>query len=383
MNAFAGARHLYLHFPLCAARCPYCAFNVTTSAREWRAVWVDRVLRGVEHHAPAPQSPAWDTVYLGGGTPSLLDVAAEGSPLLKALSIAPGAEVTLEVNPSSAGQAALRAWRDAGVTRLSVGVQSLDEATLRRLGRDHSVADALRTLEDAAAVFGPDAVSADLMVWLQGAEPLRYELRALASLASHLSVYELTLEPATPFYKAHAKGELPFADADARAASYELVAATMQLELGWERYEVSSFAKRRDTESRHNWAYWSGRAFLGLGPGAHSRLRAVDGTLWERVETAGPREWAKLPAHATAARMRALTPTEERHELIMTALRTRKGLDAAQRAHVAPCLDAERVERFVVDGLLQLTTDGALVATPRGLALLDGLVERMVTDYAT
>ena len=365
---------LYVHFPLCRRRCPFCAFNVATEDAAWRPRWKETVLQGLREHALAPLR----SLYLGGGTPSLAHPLEEVAPIVGAVPLEPGAEVTLEVNPSSEHWAAedrLRAFRDAGITRVSVGVQSLDNATLARLGRDHTAPEALAALEAAARVFGPDAVSADLMVWRQTPGELAREMATLASLAHHLSIYELTLEPGTPFHRAHAKGGLPMPTTEEQAELYEAVLESAESR-NWHRYEVSSLAKHRRNESRHNWAYWLGEPFLGLGPGAHSRLRSHDdGRLYERVEEPGVLAWSQGAPHA---RLRPLSGLQERRELVMSALRTRTGISAHQRQWAAPCIDGAVQTQLQEAGLLLTTQSGGLVATRAGLPVLDALLARLL-----
>ncbi len=380
-------RHLYIHFPLCARRCPYCAFNVTTrNDAAWRRPFAATVLDSLPALFGSDGSPlpVFDTVYLGGGTPSLME-PGEVARILSGVQLAPDAEVTLELNPSNVNVQRMRDFAAAGVNRLSVGVQALDDTALVRLGRDHSARDALATLDAAHGLF--ERVSADVMIalplgWRAAAPGVSHELRTLAQRVTHLSVYELTLEHSTAMRRAWDAGTLPMPDADAKAHAYEEVVCTLVDELQWRRYEVSSFAASEAAESRHNWAYWRQRPFLGVGPGAHSRLRGrggVDAPLYERVEIPGPTDWANAPAHARAALLRPLSPAVERKELVLSALRTRVGLTAAQRQHVDPIIDGDQEAALIDGGFLARHGEG-LVATAKGINVLDSLLERLLKD---
>ena len=289
----AGGFGVYVHWPFCAAKCPYCDFNShvrrDVDADRWRRALVAEVAAAA-HEVPGR---VVDTVFFGGGTPSLMPpetVAAVIAAIGEAWTLAPDAEITLEANPTSVEAGRLRGYRDAGVNRLSMGVQALSDADLRALGRMHDVAEAERAFAVARAIF--PRVSFDLIYARQGQtlSDWRSELdRALAMAVDHLSLYQLTIEPGTRFGDLAARGRLrglpdAGAAADMYLATQEACAAA-----GMAGYEISNHA-RPGAESRHNLVYWRYGDYAGIGPGAHGRL-SQGGVRWATEAVRAPEAW--------------------------------------------------------------------------------------------
>jgi oxygen-independent coproporphyrinogen-3 oxidase len=384
---------VYLHVPFCARVCPYCDFAVVAARRlsgrdEER--YVAALLAELAGRAGAFAGRSLETVYFGGGTPALLAPASIAR-LLAAVSDAfPGApsEVTLEANPSTLEQGRLAAFRAAGVDRLSLGVQSFDDAALKRLGRAHRASESHAALA-AAREAGFANLSLDLIVGAPGqtlADVERDLAAAIEAAPQHVSVYALTLEPGTPFARAAGAGRLRVPDDD--LAADMLLAAEARLgAAGLERYEVSSFA-RPGFEARHNRRYWQRRAVLALGVGAHStEPPAPDAPFGAR--SANERELAAWLARVEAGRFAAparevLGAATARGEAAFLALRTREGLVAERFAAEfgAPPRHffAAAIDELVAAGLLAEGSGGDLAPAPRGLAFADALGARFVAE---
>jgi oxygen-independent coproporphyrinogen-3 oxidase len=355
---------LYVHVPFCARRCPYCDFYAV-SALELLPRYVAGL--GVEARQAAPSWPEpFETLYIGGGSPSLL--SREGlTGLLAALApldLSRVREITLEVNPEAVSDQQADLWAEAGVTRLSLGVQTLDERWLGEvLGRGHD-ADQAR---EAAAILQdrPFALSIDLLYGLPSQAPAdwgRDLTRALELSPAHLSAYSLTLEPGTPLARSIAAGLLSPLPPPDKTAELFLLSGQVLAAAGFERYEVSNFAKPGQ-ESRHNLKYWRRTPYLGLGPAAHS----FDGRRrWANVPSV--RRW--LSALTAGARPLAFeeTPDEKavRLEQVMLGLRLAEGLPAALLA------GSPRLEEFIASGHLRLG-EGRLHPTEKGLLVADRL----------
>jgi oxygen-independent coproporphyrinogen-3 oxidase len=359
-------RHLYLHVPFCVRRCCYCDFAVTVDARPPVSDWIEVVARELEllaaHHGWAAP---WtlDTVYCGGGTPSLLGgnaMARLRDRLATTVTWDEGAEWTCEANPESFTTEVARGWREAGVNRISLGAQSFDESVLRWMGRLHGEDGPARALE-AARDAGIENASVDLIFGL----PARLERnwtgdlrKAIALAPRHISLYGLTAERATPLGRWVAEGREALADEDRYAAEYLEAFDTLEA-AGYEGYEVSNFATA-GAESRHNQAYWDGRAYLGLGPGAHS---FVPPRRWWNA-----RDWHEYAARLSAGA--APLADEERVageaaslERTWLALRQRSGLplDGLDTAQGTLAADWEgRGWAVCAGGRLRLTAEGWL-----------------------
>ncbi|MBI3709460.1 MAG: coproporphyrinogen III oxidase, partial [Proteobacteria bacterium] len=323
-------------------------------------------------------------IFFGGGTPSLMGPATVGAIIDRAArhwSLATDIEITLEANPNSAEQAAFAGFRAAGVNRLSLGVQALDDAALRFLGRGHNAAEALAAITLAARHF--DRWSFDLIYArpAQTAASWRAELAAALPLAGdHLSVYQLTIEPGTAFHTAFARGEIRLPGEDEAADLYE----TTQDELaafGLPAYEISNHA-RPGAECRHNLVYWRYDDYVGVGPGAHGRL-TIDGIKTATRQEKAPETWlAAVDArgHGTAER-RAIAPDEAAREALLMGLRLAEGIDGARFAlatgrALADCLDSERLRRLIARGFVHRDAS-RLAATPQGRKVLNAVIAEL------
>ncbi len=372
---------LYLHIPFCSAICPYCDFAVRVGRRDKRQRFVDTLLLEIARHENALEEgtpfASVDTVYLGGGTPSLLepgDLERLLDELRRTFRPRPDTRIYLEANPEDVGAASLEAWRRLGVGTLSLGVQSFDDDELRYLGRRHDAAVARRSVELASAA-GFETLSVDLIYGLpgQGSGAWRRNLERAVELGpDHFSCYELVVHPRTTFGKRHARGELAELPADEQAELFLLTHRALAA-AGYEGYEVSNFARSPAHRSRHNRKYWRHVPYLGLGPSAHSfdgRRRWWNQRLlarWERAVRAGSRP---------VAGEETLAPGDLALETVMLALRTAAGIDLERFEERFGFDLAERnralVARLTADRLLSLER-GRLAPTAEGLAVAECL----------
>jgi oxygen-independent coproporphyrinogen-3 oxidase len=370
-----------VHLPFCSAICPYCDFAVARGTAAKRERFVEALLDEVRLRAeglagePFPGG-AFDSLYLGGGTPSLLapeQLAVILAALRARLPLDAGARLSMEANPEDVTAASLAAWRDLGVHTLTLGVQSFDEGALRFLGRRHDGATARRAV-DAALAGGFAVVGVDLIYGLPGhdADAWRRDLDAAVELGpQHLSCYQLTVHESTPFGRRRARGTLRELPEEGQATLFRLTHERLA-GAGYTAYEVSNFARDTPHRSRHNEKYWRHAPYLGLGPSAHS----FDGARrWWNER--GIDRWRRLLAGAAlpVAGEETLTREELALEHLMLGLRTREGARLADLRRLGVDLAAanrELLDRVVGEGLLRLEED-RLVPTLDGWAVADGL----------
>jgi oxygen-independent coproporphyrinogen-3 oxidase len=373
---------IYVHWPFCAAKCPYCDFNSHVRTAIDESGWVDGILAELDWVAAnQTEKPVVETIFFGGGTPSLMEGRSVGRVLQKIAALWPmgnDVEITLEANPASADAARFADYRAAGVNRVSLGVQALNDPDLKRLGRLHDVAEARAALKMAMASF--DRVSLDLIYARpdQSEAQWRAELkRALSFGTDHLSLYQLTIEPETPYALLHKSGQLQIPDDDLAAGLYE---ATQELTwaAGLPAYEISNHA-RPGQECRHNLIYWRYGDYAGVGPGAHGRLSLAGA----RTATAAiklPERWRDMvgkQGHGFAERMRVSKEEAAREHLLMN-LRLAEGLDlAAYEKRWGTRPDAAKIAALAEQGFLTLKGD-ALRATPAGRLLLNRVIEELL-----
>jgi oxygen-independent coproporphyrinogen-3 oxidase len=387
---------LYVHWPFCRAKCPYCDFNSHVRDSVDQARWRRALLAELEHAAahetvpPAAAPRRLTSLFFGGGTPSLMDPETVAALIARARRLWPCAadlEVTLEANPTSVEAGRFAELAASGVTRVSLGVQALDDAALAFLGRRHSAAEARAALAVARRHFA--RWSFDLIYARPGqtAAAWRAELdAALGEGATHLSLYQLTIEPDTAFHGAWRRGELVPAPEETAAALYDLTQERLAA-AGLPAYEISNHA-RPGQECRHNLTYWRYGDYLGIGPGAHGRLTLADGSdgtvkLALRRHRA-PEAWldaVERAGHATRARER-LSPAARLAELVMMGLRLDEGVSRAAfrretGAMPEEVLDMGRLRPFLAGGLLRLDEAG-LRASEAGRQRLDGLLARIL-----
>jgi putative oxygen-independent coproporphyrinogen III oxidase len=370
---------VYIHWPFCLSKCPYCDFN---SHVRREPIDERRFVRAfaVEIAATAARIPGRtvSTIFFGGGTPSLMQpatVAALIEAVAAAWRIAPDAEITLEANPTSVEADRFRGYRTAGVNRVSLGVQALDDRALAGLGRRHSAGEALAALGVARSVFG--RYSFDLIYARPNQSPGEWaaELRsALKEAGEHVSLYQLTVEPDTPFAALYAAGKLQPPDEDTARTLYD-VTQDITAAHGLPAYEISNHA-RPGGECRHNLVYWRAREYAGIGPGAHGRLD-VGGQRHATATEKRPEAWlsrVETLGHGLIADD-ILTAAERADEFLLMGLRLAEGIDLARYEHIAGrALDAGRIAMLHRHGLLETSPAGRLRVTLPGFPVLDAVV---------
>lgn len=372
---------LYIHWPFCVSKCPYCDFNSHVRDGVDQAAWRAALLADMAHEARLTAEKQITSIFFGGGTPSLMPPAAVAALIAEAdrlWGLAPDCEITLEANPNSVEVANFATLASAGVNRISIGIQALDAQTLQFLGRAHSVDEGLRAIATAQAHFA--RVSFDLITARPGQslDAWQAELaRALAFGTGHLSLYQLTIEPGTRFETLHRKGELHLPDEDLAADLFAATRAQMAA-AGLPAYETSNHA-RPGEESRHNLTYWRYGDYVGIGPGAHGRR---NGIATERHRK--PENWlaaVEASGHGVKAE-RPLTPRTRATEALLMGLRLAEGIDlddiaARTGVGVASLVDRVAAERLAALGLLR--HDGArLIVTESGAPLLDAIIAQLV-----
>ena len=372
---------VYIHWPFCLSKCPYCDFNSqvtgTLDHGRWRAaLWAE-----LEYFAAQTKGRRVTSVFFGGGTPSLMEPATVGALIDRVAKMWPveaNVEISMEANPSTVEAGRFRDFRSAGIGRLSLGIQALDDASLKFLGRHHDLAEALAALDVARQTF--PRFSFDLIYARPGQDVAawRTELgRALTLAGDHLSLYQLTIEDGTAFAPAHARGDFILPDDDNAAVMFE-VTQELTAAAGLPAYEVSNHA-RVGQECRHNLTYWLGGDYVGIGPGAHGRIsghairqhRAAE-TWLQAVERDG---------HGTAAR-EALESTTRAHELVMMGLRLTSGINSTSfTAHsgldLSSVLDSAGLARMEEGGFVEIHSQGVRV-TPKGMLLLNTVTAELL-----
>jgi oxygen-independent coproporphyrinogen-3 oxidase len=376
---------LYIHWPFCLKKCPYCDFNshVRTDIEQLR--WRNALLSELNHVAALTEGRTLHSVFFGGGTPSLMP-AGTVSALLNRIAtrwrLAPDIEITLEANPTSVEAERFRSFADAGVNRVSLGIQALDDAALRFLGRAHSADEARRAIGLAAEHFG--RYSFDLIYARPGQTLAAWDAeldQALTLAGEHLSVYQLTIEPGTAFHTEHARGGFILPDDDTGGALYELTQARLR-DAGLAGYEISNHA-RPGAESRHNLTYWRYGDYAGIGPGAHGRL-TLDGVKTALRQKKAPETWldsVERDGHGTEEQL-ALTPAERAEEMLMMGLRLTEGIPLSRfidelGSFPEDWLDPTGLEAMIEGGFV--TLDAArLTATGPGRQRLNAVLGRLV-----
>lgn len=369
---------LYVHWPYCARICPYCDFNVYAAKDRASGPLVEAIAADIAAHRPRmPQHGGLDTIYFGGGTPALLRPDELGRILLAAsetFGIRNGAEITLEANPNDVLRADLAGLQRAGVTRLSIGVQSLRDSALAFLGRDHDAASAAEAVKRALKVF--PSVSIDLIYARPGQSPASWEAElgdALALGAPHLSLYELTFEPRTPFGLAAQRGDIAPMGDDAQADLYELTQAVTS-KAGMPAYEVSNHAASPEHQSRHNMIYWRGGDWIGVGPGAHGRLSVGGGRYASEAERRPDAYMANVQAlHSGWGDAGRLEPLEIAREILAMGLRAAEGVDLRRVETVSgQPVARDKIAVFVDKGWAEMV-GAELRLTPSGRLLADAI----------
>ena len=377
----AGGFGLYVHWPFCVSKCPYCDFNSHVADTVDPAAWQRSLLAELDYYGIKTKGRRLDSVFFGGGTPSLMPPAIAGA-LLDALagywSLAPDLEITLEANPSSVEAQKFADFRAAGVNRVSVGVQSLDNDALRFLGRAHSAKDAIQAITISERTF--ERTSFDLIYALPGQSRAAWSGQLATALAlnpGHLSLYQLTIERGTPFFSDHRDGAFFLPEEDLAADLYELT-GEMTEKAGLPAYEVSNHAAIGQ-ESRHNLTYWRGGDYVGIGPGAHGRL-TIDGKRLQTEQIPGPANWLSAVAEkGNATRLSAtVSDTEQIEEFLLMGLRLAAGIDRDLFARITgraldDCIDQAQLPALEAAGLVVADAQG-LRATAAGLQRLNAII---------
>jgi oxygen-independent coproporphyrinogen-3 oxidase len=372
---------LYIHWPFCVSKCPYCDFNSHVREGVDQDRWRAALLTDLDHEAALTAGRPLGSIFFGGGTPSLMPAATVAA-LIEAAGkhwrFTPDIEITLEANPSSVEAARFRDLAAAGVNRVSLGLQSLDDQALAFLGRAHDVAEGLAALEAAQSAFR--RVSFDLIYARPGQSDADWSAeltRALSFGTGHLSLYQLTVEPGTRFATLAAQGQLTPVDSDDGARLFELTRA-MTAGAGLPAYEISNHA-RPGQESRHNLAYWRYRSYLGVGPGAHGRRDGV-ATLRRKK----PENWiSRVEANGHGIESEEdLAPSARATEALLMGLRLEEGVDLARIAietgiHEDRLIDHRATDRLASQGLIHQQHSRLRVTAP-GMLLLDAILGEIV-----
>jgi putative oxygen-independent coproporphyrinogen III oxidase len=372
---------LYVHWPFCRAKCPYCDFNSHVAPAVDEVQWTRTLVAEIDRSAREIGPRTLTSIFFGGGTPSLMAPRTVAAVIERALTrFVPAAdlEITLEANPTSVEAGRLAGFRAAGVNRVSLGVQALDDAALRFLGREHSAAEALAAVALAARLFS--RFSFDLIYGRPGQTVAAWQselVQALDHADGHLSVYQLTIEPGTRFDLLQRTGALGMPEDDLLAELYELTQERLAA-AALPAYEISNHA-RPGQESRHNLLYWRSGEWLGIGPGAHGRLNVPDA----RIATEAwrlPKAWLERVARdGSGERGRtSLTRAEQVEELLVMGLRLSEGVELERLTRTAgrplcEVLDPAALERFIGDGWLT-RRDGRLAATAAGRQRLNPIL---------
>lgn len=378
-----GGFGLYVHWPFCQAKCPYCDFNSHVSAHVDQSAWARAYLSEIDRLSAETGPRVLNTIFFGGGTPSLMDPGLVAAIIDRARTRWPATndlEVTLEANPTSVEAGRFRAYAQAGVNRISMGIQALNDADLKRLGRMHSVAEARAAFDIARATF--DRVSFDLIYARQYQTLAAWQAElhdALSMAVDHLSLYQLTIEPGTAFGARAAKGGLHGLPDDEIGADMYLATQDICARHGLPAYEISNHA-HPGAQSRHNLIYWRYGDYAGIGPGAHGRL-TLDGTRWATQTPLMPNTWleqVETQGHGEAPR--EAIPTEEQAlEHIMMGLRLIEGLDMDRFAQLSGApLPQARIATLQDQGLIQ-HDENRLTATSQGRAVLNGVLRELLT----
>jgi oxygen-independent coproporphyrinogen-3 oxidase len=374
---------VYIHWPFCASKCPYCDFNSHVRAGGVdEARFLRAYLTELRHWAELAPGRRVTSVFFGGGTPSLMSAGTVGTILeaiARAWSVAADVEITLEANPSSVEAGRFLGYRAAGINRVSLGVQALDDKDLRALGRLHTVSEALTAIEVARSTF--ERCSFDMIYARSGQTPQlwRAELcQALALAGRHLSLYQLTIEPETPFAALRARGKLTVPDGDAAHALYELT-QEMTEQAGLPAYEISNHAAPGE-ECRHNLTYWRYAEYAGIGPGAHGRVVVAGGIRHATSTERQPERWlqrVEADGHGVVERT-ALSRVEQADEALLMGLRLSEGLDLERLATVSGLRPGPRaVDELIGLGLIERCGESRLRASRSGRIVLNEVVLRL------
>ncbi|WP_417240291.1 radical SAM family heme chaperone HemW [Celeribacter halophilus] len=378
-----GGFGLYIHWPFCQSKCPYCDFNSHVAATIDQSDWERAYLSEIERVSHETSGRVLNTVFFGGGTPSLMDPELVNSILSKVRdcwTLSNDVEITLEANPTSVESGRFQGYRDAGVNRISMGIQSLKDEDLKRLGRLHSVAEAQKAFDIARSTF--DRVSFDLIYARQGQtiDAWRSELREALSMAiDHLSLYQLTIEQGTAFGDRYNRGQLRDLPSDDSAADMYFVTQDECEKAGMPAYEVSNHA-RNGSESRHNLIYWRYGDYVGIGPGAHGRL-TLDDKKYAIDTPLAPTSWLQSlteKGHGENPR-EVLSGYDQAVEYLMMGLRITEGIDLNRLSSLLGNEFTFKNKYLIEDGFIS-TENGRLSITGKGRPVLNAIIRELIPD---
>jgi putative oxygen-independent coproporphyrinogen III oxidase len=370
---------VYVHWPFCTAKCPYCDFNShVRHVKVNQQLYIDAFVKEMKHMASIAPNRVVNTIFLGGGTPSLMDPATVAA-ILDAISghwtVASDVEVTLEANPTSVEAERFRGYKAAGVNRISMGIQALNDVDLKALGRTHSVEEAMQAVNTAASIF--ERYSFDLIYARpnQTVEGWSKELHlAIERAATHLSLYQLTIEDDTPFKKLYTAGKLILPDEETSRQLYDITQEICDKN-NLPSYEISNYA-RKGSECRHNMVYWRYGEYAGVGPGAHGRLVTQKGRAAFAIEK-NPEKWldyVRQDGHGIVEEEQ-LSLEAQGDEFLLMGLRLVEGIDPKRfTALSGRKLDDERIADLVAEKLVEVTHEGRIRVTLAGFPVLDAVV---------
>lgn len=376
---------IYIHWPFCLSKCPYCDFNSHVRDTIDEDAWAAALCRELDHYRQLSGPHVITSVFFGGGTPSLMHAGTTDRVLNRIAqnwSVDQNVEITLEANPTSVEARKFVDFSSAGVNRVSLGIQALNDNDLKALGREHSAREAKDAIALSQKYFSRS--SYDLIYGRMGQSLQSWQdelTEAIAMAADHLSLYQLTIERGTAFYHAHKKGRIILPEEEVSADMYEVTQQVCQAH-GLPAYEVSNHS-RHGEESRHNLTYWTYGNYIGVGPGAHGRL-VIEGQKYALAQDRSPEKWlhnVKDFGHATAEK-EPLSPLMMAEEMVMMGLRLTRGVDLIHFEKII----GQKIEKFIDPDYLQrlfeldyMEKDGHhLRATARGMPLLNGLLGRLL-----
>ena len=376
-----GGFGLYIHWPFCQAKCPYCDFNSHVVSQIDQAAWAEAYVSEIARVGAETEGRVLRSVFFGGGTPSLMDPETVDVVLTKVRAtwpIANDIEVTLEANPTSVEAGRFAGYRDAGVNRVSMGIQALNDPDLKALGRLHSAADAMAAFDVARSVF--DRVSFDLIYARQGQSVSDWEAelqQALTLAVDHLSLYQLTIEEGTAFGDRYAAGKLRGLPDDDDAADMYAITQDICGEAGFAGYEVSNHA-RPGCESIHNMIYWQYGDYAGIGPGAHGRL-TLGGARYATEAPRAPGAWLAKVCEIGQGELprEALDADAQVAEFLLMGLRVTEGVDMRRFTQLSNSFYSNNINDLVESGMIE-TTNGMLRLTPKGRPLLNAVLRQLL-----
>lgn len=370
---------IYLHWPFCAAKCPYCDFNSHVRHQKIdQPRFIEAFKREIEHNRQTTGPREVTSIFIGGGTPSLMDPETVDE-ILQAVkdawTVPDHIEITMEANPSSVEASRFKGYRQAGVNRVSMGVQALNDKDLKFLGRLHNVAEAKKAISLARDIF--PRMSFDLIYARphQTPEDWADELREAIDLAAdHLSLYQLTIEEGTPFFTLHEAGKIPMLEDSLQAELYE-VTQKVCTENGMPAYEVSNHAQP-GAESQHNLNYWRYGDYVGVGPGAHGRI-STGGKKFATVTEKHPETWLDLVENNGhgITEIEQLSSQDQADEMLLMGLRLREGIDVSRWSSLSDReFDADRENNLIQYGMIERINNNRIRCTPSGMMVLDSVV---------